>query len=299
MSTFNVLEIVLKDILLVIIPSREDWAIRNQLIVDFRTAVDSVESLRGATVEPFGSFLSNLYTRWGDLDISIELPNGAYISSAGKKHKQTLLGHVLNALRSKGGWRKLQFIPNARVPIIKFESYHPNISCDVSINNLKGQMKSKFLFWISGIDGRFRDLVLLVKEWARAHDINNSKTGTLNSYSLSLLVVFHLQTCRPAILPPLKEIYPGNVADDLIGVRALVEGQIEETSAENINRFKRERSRVPNRSSLSELFISFLAKFADISSRASEQGICPYTGQWVDIDSNMRWMPRTYELFLG
>lgn len=193
MSTFNVLEIVLKDILLVINPSREDWAIRNQLIGDFRTAVDSVESLRGATVEPFGSFLSNLYTRWGDLDISIELPNGAYISSAGKKHKQTLLGHVLNALRSKGGWRKLQFIPNARVPIIKFESYHPNISCDVSINNLKGQMKSKFLFWITGIDGRFRDLVLLVKEWARAHDINNSKTGTLNSYSLSLLVVFHLQ----------------------------------------------------------------------------------------------------------
>lgn len=53
-------------------------------------------------MEPFGSFLSNLYTRWGDLDISIELPNGAYISSAGKKHKQTLLGHVLNALRSKG-----------------------------------------------------------------------------------------------------------------------------------------------------------------------------------------------------
>ncbi|KAJ9684343.1 hypothetical protein PVL29_016695 [Vitis rotundifolia] len=159
-------------------------------------------------------------------------------------------------------------------------------------------MKSKFLFWISGIDGRFRDLVLLVKEWARAHDINNSKTGTLNSYSLSLLVVFHLQTCRPAILPPLKEIYPGNVADDLIGVRAVVEGQIEGTSAANINRFKRDRSRVPNQSSLSELFISFLAKFADISSRASEQGICPYTGQWVDIDSNMRWMPRTYELFV-
>ena len=56
----------------------------------------------------------------------------------------------------------MQFIPNARVPIIKFESYQQNISCDVSINNLKGQMKSKFLHWISGIDGRFRDLVLLV-----------------------------------------------------------------------------------------------------------------------------------------
>jgi len=56
----------------------------------------------GATVEPFGSFVSNLFTRWGDLDISIELSNGSHISSAGKKQKQTLLGEVLKALRMKG-----------------------------------------------------------------------------------------------------------------------------------------------------------------------------------------------------
>lgn len=78
-------------------------------------------------------------------------------------------------------------------------------------------MKSKILYWINMIDGRFRDMVLLVKEWAKAHNINDSKTGTLNSYSLSLLVVFHLQTCVPAILPPLKEIYPGSMVDDLTG----------------------------------------------------------------------------------
>lgn len=56
----------------------------------------------GATVEPFGSFVSNLFTKWGDLDISIELQNGSYISSPGKKHKQSLLGDVLKALRKKG-----------------------------------------------------------------------------------------------------------------------------------------------------------------------------------------------------
>lgn len=32
-----------------------------------------------------------------------------------------------------------------------------------------------------------------VKEWAKAHHINDSKSGTLNSYSLSLLVIFHFQ----------------------------------------------------------------------------------------------------------
>lgn len=56
----------------------------------------------GATVEPYGSFVSNLFTRWADLDISIELQNGSYISSPGRKHKQSLLLDVLRALRKKG-----------------------------------------------------------------------------------------------------------------------------------------------------------------------------------------------------
>ncbi|PHU20158.1 Protein STRUBBELIG-RECEPTOR FAMILY 6 [Capsicum chinense] len=53
----------------------------------------------GPTVELFESFVSNLFTRWGDLDISMELPNGSY--SPGKKYKLSLLGDVLKALRAK------------------------------------------------------------------------------------------------------------------------------------------------------------------------------------------------------
>lgn len=62
----------------------------------------------------------------------------------------------------KGGWRKLQFVQHARVPILKFESYYQRISCDISVDNLQGQIKSKFLLWLGRIDGRFRDMVLLV-----------------------------------------------------------------------------------------------------------------------------------------
>lgn len=58
--------------------------------------------LPGATVEPFGSFSSQLFSRWGDLDISIELPNGSYILVPAKKHKQMLLGDVLRALSRTG-----------------------------------------------------------------------------------------------------------------------------------------------------------------------------------------------------
>ncbi|CAL5322537.1 unnamed protein product [Camellia sinensis] len=313
MNDYNTLELTLRDILRVISPLEEDWAKRFQFINELRAVVESVESLRGATVEPYGSFVSNLFTRWGDLDISIELPNGSFISSAGKKLKQTLLGDLQKALRRRGGWYKLQFIANARVPILKFESNYLNISCDVSINSLNGQMKSKLLFWINEIDGRFRNMV---KEWAKTHGINDSKSRklthllkvnptTCKTYVQENIVNHPIKlyspvfkTCVPPLLPPLKEIYPGNIVDDLIGVRAVAERHIEEICAENINKFRSDKSRKINRSSLSELFISFLKKFADISSRASEKGICPYTGQWEQIDANMRWLPKTYALFV-
>ncbi|KAJ0718800.1 putative polynucleotide adenylyltransferase [Helianthus annuus] len=323
MNSSHSLAATLSDILQVVNPTEGDWAKRFQIINDLQSVVQTVDILRGATVEPFGSFVSNLFTRWGDLDISIELPNGSYIPTAGKKLKQTLLLDVLKALKSLSGFHGIKYISHARVPILKCNSNNGNISCDISINNLSGQMKSKLLFWINGIDDRFRDMVLIVKEWAKAHGINDPKTGTFNSYSLSLLIIFHFQTCEPAILPPLSEIYPGNMAGDLFGnmfifvwkitciyvvnytimicetgVRAIAEKNIEDICSVNINRIKSNRSRVINRSSLADLFISFLAKFCDISTRALTQGISPYNGQWEDIDTNMIWQPKTYALFV-
>uniref|UniRef100_A0A7N0V3S7 Poly(A) RNA polymerase mitochondrial-like central palm domain-containing protein n=3 Tax=Kalanchoe fedtschenkoi TaxID=63787 RepID=A0A7N0V3S7_KALFE len=297
MSVPNVLESTVNEILVVITPLRDDWVLRTHIIQQLQSVVDSVESLRGATVEAFGSFVSNLFSRWSDLDISIELPNGSFISSAGRKHKQSILRDVQKAMRRAGGWGKLQFLSSARVPILKFETVE-NISCDVSVCNLIGQAKSRVLFWISGMDNRFRDMVLLVKEWAKTHNINNPKYGTMNSYTLCLLIIFHFQTCVPAILPPLKEIYPGNIVDDLTGIRETAQARIAETCAANIRRFKEDKSRRVNRGTLSELFISFLAKFADIGVMASNQGISVYTGQWEDIETNTRWLPKTYALFV-
>ncbi|KAE7996727.1 hypothetical protein FH972_001425 [Carpinus fangiana] len=296
MSNYSTLEHVLEEILQVVKPLQEDLQTRTRVIDELRRVIGSVESLRGARVEPFGSFASDLFTRWADLDISIDLLNSSCISSAGKRRKQRLLVEIQRALINMGVWRRFQYIPNARVPILKFESSLQGISCDVSIDNLQGQIKSKLLLWISAIDTRFRDMVLLVKEWAKAHDINNPKTGTFNSYSLSLLVIFHFQTCVPAILPPLRDIYAGNIVGDLQGVRTSAERHIAQTCAANITRFRQQKFRPVNHSSLPELFISFLEKFSNISLRASELGISPYTGQWEY--TRMRLLPKTYALFI-
>jgi hypothetical protein len=58
--------------------------------------------------------------------------------------------------------RDVQFTPTARVPVLKYVSNHFDISCDISINNYPGRTKSRVLYWLNTLDGRFGDMVLLV-----------------------------------------------------------------------------------------------------------------------------------------
>ena len=48
-----------------------------------------------------------------------------------------------------------------------------------------------------------RSLCLIVKHWAKRHDLNCPFEHTLSSYAWSLLVLHFLQTCEPPVLPCL------------------------------------------------------------------------------------------------
>ncbi|MCL7051727.1 hypothetical protein MKW94_003472, partial [Papaver nudicaule] len=87
------------------------------------------------------------------------------------------------------------------------------------------------------------------------------------------------KTCEPAIFPPLKEIYEGNVVKNLKGSRVTAERNIHDTCTANVELFKRGSFRISNQSSLPELFISFFKKFSGISRLASEYTICTCTGR--------------------
>lgn len=47
MNGYNLLELTLRDILLVINPSKDDWSFRFHIINDITAVVGSVESMRG------------------------------------------------------------------------------------------------------------------------------------------------------------------------------------------------------------------------------------------------------------
>eukprot|EP00249_Psilotum_nudum_P016998 c26099_g2_i2 orf=734-1474(+) len=191
------LECLLNDIVLALQPTNDDYAKRLEIVQLLSNMINSLEGLRGVAVVPFGSFESKLYTRWGDLDLSLELPEcGKWSPPAGKKKKVKVLRLVQHILIKQGEICNVQLIPHARVPLLTFKNTFSGISCDLSIDNGVALLKSRLLRWISDMDPRCRSLIFLVKCWAKAHCINNAKLGTLNSFALCLLVVFHLQYRR-------------------------------------------------------------------------------------------------------
>ncbi|KAF3321996.1 poly(A) RNA polymerase cid11 isoform X2 [Carex littledalei] len=294
---YTVLERCIEDILSSIKPLESDRNERLSTIDEIASSIQSIETLKGTTVKPFGSFVANLYSKWGDLDISVTLDQ-IFNSSVSRRKKQNVLREIMRTLRKKGIGRKIQFIPQARVPLLVYESSLYGISCDLSVDNHQGRVKSKILQLITSFDERFTDMVLLIKEWAKAQNINDPKTGTMNSYSLCMLVIFHFQTCKPPILPPLKEIYSGNISDDVKGVDIEREREIEDICALNVQKIISHISSHRNQSSLTNLLVSFFDKFSDIEALSSEYIICPFTGRWERMVSNPRWTEKSYSLYI-
>ncbi|KAF8716991.1 hypothetical protein HU200_026098 [Digitaria exilis] len=289
-----VLNNCVKDILALIKPEEDDRSKRLSTIQELENCIHSLSSLSGAAVKPFGSFVSDLYSKSGDLDLSVQLGNGPNLPT-NKKKKQNVLREVRRALQIRGVSGYMQFIPHARVPVLQYVSNRFGISCDISINNFAGRIKSRIFYWVNTLDERFGDMVLLIKEWAKAQNINDPKSGSLNSYSLCLLVLFHFQTSEPAILPPLKEIYEGNIAEDKTAFYN--EQHLDELCVTNIARFRLQNKHQRNESSLCHLLGTFFQKFTHINA-LSDNVISTYSGKIERIQDDPSWMTKSYHLFV-
>ncbi|KAM3333695.1 hypothetical protein ACQJBY_028667 [Aegilops geniculata] len=156
----DVLEKCIKDILSQIKPAEDDLNKRLSAIKELEVSMQPVAALKGAAAKPFGSFLSNLYSKSGDLDISVQLMNSSNLP-VNKKKKISILKAVRTALQKGGVYGYMEFIPQARVPVLQYVSNRFGISCDLSVDNYPGRIKSKIFYWISTLDERFGDMVLL------------------------------------------------------------------------------------------------------------------------------------------
>jgi len=102
----------------------------------------------------------------------------------------------------------IELVP-AKIPILKFFDVEGSLEVDLSVNNPTSIRNTHLLYCYSQLDYRVRPIVLAVKLWAKAHNINEARLMTLSSYTLTLMVIHYLQAAvRPPVLPCLQETYP-------------------------------------------------------------------------------------------
>ena len=212
---------------------------RQNLLRRFQNMLD--KKFAGVSCAPFGSYVSVFHTAGSDIDLSLEVDpqspwydakemapgGGAGAGGRGsrggnrrhppprgyKSKKVQLLSKVASELRYQR-FAEVNLIAHARVPLIKFFDPSTGVNCDVCVGN-DGVYKSAVLGAFADLDERYRDLVFLVKMWAKRFDCNDATAGSFNSFALSLMSMFHLQTRSPPILPPvLRLTLPTDAAAD-------------------------------------------------------------------------------------
>lgn len=77
------------------------------------------------------------------------------------------------------------------MPLLVYESSLYGISCDVSVDNHQGRVKSKMLQLITSFDERFTDMVLLVNSFSVSLLLLCTNNNSTISSELHCVVSFH------------------------------------------------------------------------------------------------------------
>ena len=101
-------------------------------------------------------------------------------------------------------------LSRTRVPVVKVkkdDSISPHqrhtaqptdFAFDLVVNNTLAIRNSTMIRTYAEICPRARELMYLVKGWAKLHDVGDASRGTLSSYAHIILVIFFLVT-RPEV----------------------------------------------------------------------------------------------------
>ena len=150
---------------------------------------------RGSKLTTFGSSMSGLGLRNGDVDLCLEFN--------GEKPKK-VLNKIARMLRDDG-MEDVTLIAHAKVPIVKFIDQRSKIPIDISINNSLAIYNTKLLKAYSDCDSRVRPFVLAIKQWALHRGICNAAYGTFSSYAWTLIAIQSLQTVNPPVVPNIQQ----------------------------------------------------------------------------------------------
>ncbi|CAA7401791.1 unnamed protein product [Spirodela intermedia] len=179
-------------------PSEEEKEKQKQLLQSLEKLI--IKEWPNAQLHLYGSCANSFGASSCDIDVCLAI-------SDGEIDKSKILLRLAEILQSDN-LQDVQALTRARVPIVKLKDPATGISCDICINNILAVVNTKLLRNYSQIDHRLRQLVIIVKHWAKSRGVNDTYQGTLSSYAYVLMCIHFLQLRRPAILPCLQEMQP-------------------------------------------------------------------------------------------
>lgn len=215
--------------------------------------------LMGSTMSGFGSDSS-------DMDLCLYVKVLDCMDS--RAHALMHLGFILNYIKTYDSVISQAELIQAKVPILKFRDRRNGIEVDLNCNNVVGIRNTNLLYCYSQMDWRVRPLVILVKLWAQAHDINAAKHRTVSSYSLVLMAIHYLQCgTSPAVLPCLQA--RDRFAEGLMGAPLLPRRALPHHHSHNTQ-------------TLGELFLGFLRYYAEFE--YDKYAVSVRTGKKVPVE---------------
>lgn len=161
---------------------------------------------------PFGSSANSFGGPKSDLDLCLVLLDRPLESAQHGAAAVELVAKILNmhGFKEVDDSRK-----TARIPIVQFLDPIFNIECDICVNNPLAIRNTLLLRTYGSVDDRARQMVFVVKLWAKRRGLNDPSTHTLSSYGWILLAINYLQ--RIGLLPVLQEM-PVKISEEPGGV---------------------------------------------------------------------------------
>ncbi|XP_039301461.1 uncharacterized protein LOC120356574, partial [Nilaparvata lugens] len=101
-------------------------------------------------------------------------------------------------------FEKVVKIATARVPIMTFNHVETGLLCDVTFLNKLGLKNSEMLRFLLSLDPRIRDLALIVKYWAKVHEL--ASLGNYSNYAITFMVIYYLQQLPEPLVPPIYHL---------------------------------------------------------------------------------------------
>lgn len=144
-------------------------------------------------VLPFGSMVIGLGRIGGDLDIFIDIGN-CYCEKPSKRRMKDSIFQTQRILsQNKNHWDQFEPVTKARTPLLRTYCQLEKIDCDLSFSNGLSHCNTNLIQYFIELQPVCKKIVVFIKFWVKAVQLG------LNSYLISLMVIFYLQ--QEKILP--------------------------------------------------------------------------------------------------